>query len=122
MKESVLIDKCHLEKVQDTALFYPCSGDDLLVPIEIFSPYVTDFWFVDRMYFSSESTADKARPVLQNDARYKLLSKKIDGPSVWPSSNPDITPCVLTECYRHIETDRTISEGKGDGSIYKAWY
>lgn len=106
MKEQVLIYKDQLEKVRDKALFYPCSGNDYLVPIEIFAPYVIDFWFVDRMYFSAKHPADTAQPVLKNDARYELLSKKIDGPSSWPSSNPDITPCVLTECYKHIETGR----------------
>ncbi len=111
MIKQVLIEKEQLEKVQDTALFYPCSGSDYLVPIEIFSPYVTDFWFVDRGYFSKGRPADKAPPVLGNDARYELLSKKIAGPSICPSSSHDIhdiTPCVLTECYRYFENDKII--------------
>lgn len=108
MKEQILIGKEQLEKVQDSALFYPCSGNDLLVPVEIFAPYVTDYWFVDCNYFLNNHRADKQQAVLQNDIRYKFLSKNIDGPSSWLSSNRDITPCVLTETYRHHESDRVI--------------
>jgi len=52
MKERLILGKDELESIRDSTLFYPCSGNDLLVPIELFSPYVTDFWFVDRGYFS----------------------------------------------------------------------
>ncbi len=31
-------------------LFYPSSGRDWAVPIELFLPYVSSFWFVDRSY------------------------------------------------------------------------
>lgn len=107
-----------LEKLQDTSLFYPCSGNDLLVPIEVFSPYVTDFWFVDRGYFSPyhqdtrfngrDVPADEMKPILMDDARYEFLEKDIAGPPSWDWRKRDITPCVLTETYRHVETGRTI--------------
>jgi hypothetical protein len=36
-----------LDVVRDTALFYPCSGDDLEGPIRLFASAVSDFYFVD---------------------------------------------------------------------------
>jgi hypothetical protein len=52
MKERLIpLDKEILERINNSKLFYPCSGDDWEIPIELFSPYVTDFWFVDKGYF-----------------------------------------------------------------------
>jgi hypothetical protein len=58
-------------------LFYPGSGNDLLVPIQLFSPFVTDFWFVDKGYFSPghqdthydglDIPATMQRPLLADD-------------------------------------------------------
>lgn len=36
-----------LDSLLGTALFYPCSGDDLEIPITLFAPTVSDFYFVD---------------------------------------------------------------------------
>ena len=120
MKERVLIDKSLLEKVRDTALFYPCSRYDLFVPIEVFSPYVTDFWFVDCGYFPKWAPADKVKPVLKDDGRYELLSENIDGPPGWSFANYDITPCIKTECYRHLESDRIIRVHRRRGYGFSA--
>ena len=36
-----------LNPIADTALFYPCCGSDLLIPIELFASVITDFYFID---------------------------------------------------------------------------
>lgn len=120
MKEQLIIGKEQLETIKDSTLFYPCSGNDLLIPIELFSPYVTNFWFVDRTYFMKNSPADKQSAVLKDDIRYSIISKDIDGPPVWSESNRDITPCILTETYRHKQTDRLIRIHRRRGYGYSA--
>jgi hypothetical protein len=122
MNERFILKVKELERVNNSTLFYPCSGNDLLLPIELFSPYVTDFWFVDRGYFSPghqdtkdfglDVSADK-QPlalVLGKDTRYEYVenSRKIDGPPSWRFENRDISPCILSETYRHKETHREI--------------
>jgi len=119
-REQFVVGKEQLEKVKDLALFYPCSGRDFLVPIEIFSPYVTDFWFVDCNYFLLGKPADKQQPVLDRNRQYELLSKNIEGPPAWPSSERDITPCILTETYRHLKTNRIIRVHRRRGYGYSA--
>jgi hypothetical protein len=127
MKESLILDREVLERISNSKLFYPCSGNDLQTPIKLFSPYVTDFWFVDRGYFSRghssikndglDAPADKQRPVLEGDGQYRLLNTEIDGPPNWHSRDVDITPCILSETYRHIQTNRevTIHRRRGYG-------
>lgn len=116
--DKLIIGVEQLEQVKDLALFYPCSGGDLLEPIELFSPYITDFWFVDRGYFSTghqdtryygyDLPADKQPPVLANDDRYLLIRKEIKGLPDWKRHSGNIEPCVLTEFYTHKATGREI--------------
>jgi hypothetical protein len=106
-----------LENLKDSTLFYPCSGSDIIVPIRLFSPYVNEFWFVDRGYFTPghqdtrsfgmDVAADEREPFLKDEADYEFITKSIVGP---PSSTKrrNIEPCILTEHYRHIPTNRTI--------------
>jgi len=119
MKKEFIIDEKILEKVKDLSLFYPCSGDDLLVPIELFSPYITDFWFVDKSYFTNsraskifnDSTGSDASiqlALLYEDSRYELLSTHIEGMPVWNCKYKNIKPCILTETYKHLSTERII--------------
>lgn len=131
MKEQLILSETELEKIKDSTLFYPCSGNDLLVPIEIFSPYVIDFWFVDTGYFTPgnqdtrfsglDKPADEQRPVLERDNRYELISKDIIGPPSWSSEDRDIIPCILTEAYRHIQTGRKIRIHRRRGYGYSAF-
>ena len=131
MKGHFVLGKEQLERVKDSALFYPCSGNDLLTPIELFSPYVTDFWFVDRGYFSPghqdtkfygfDVSANKQRSVLEENSRYELLAKEVVGPPTWSPENRDITPCILTKTYRHIQTEREIKIRRRRGYGYSAF-
>ena len=118
MTERWVLSTTVLESLSGTTLFYPCSGADLKVPLEIFAPYVTDFWFVDCNYFLHESSVTRMfpymrpaalqPPVLAGDERYALLETRIEGPPRWNPQYRDITPCILTETYAHRTSGREI--------------
>ena len=126
-QENLILDTEHLKKVEDSVLFYPCSGDDWQVPVTLFSPYVTDFWFADKAYFLSScrsgfsAPADMQQPLLAKNKRYIFLGKEISGPPEWPSGNPDIEPCILTETYRHIQTGREVNIHRRRGYGFSAF-
>ena len=129
--EQYILGSEALEHVEGTALFYPCSGSDLDVPIRLFSPFVTEFWFVDRGYFTPghqdtrqygfDRPADEVAPVLGGDADYELLRKDIDGMPSWGLHNRDIEPCILTETYRHLPSGRTIRIKRRRGYGFSAF-
>ena len=121
-----------LSTISGSTLFYPCSGTDLLVPVRIFSPFVTNFWFVDRSYFSPgsqdfrrgsafDAPADMAAPVLQNDRHYRLLEMTPRGPVSWDPSDPEIDPCVLSERYQHIPSGEYICIRRRRGYGFSAF-
>lgn len=120
MTEDYIIPQSNLELLQDKSLFYPCSGDDLLTPIELFAPYITDFWFVDRRYFATGRPANEQPLVLAQHSNFKFLHKEIQGPAEWPTSNKDITPCVLTETYLHIASQKEVRIHKRRGYGFSA--
>jgi hypothetical protein len=131
MSGSIVLPPDFLEKVKDTALFYPCSGNDLMLPIQLFSPYVTDFWFVDRGYFRPghcdtkqygyDVSADTLAPILSGNENYELKSKSIDGPVTCDAFNPEIEACVLSEVYRHKESNREIRIHRRRGYGFSAF-
>ena len=126
-----ICSKDTLDAINDTALFYPCSGNDLAAPIRLFSPRVTEFWFVDRGYFTPghqdtrqygfDRPADEVVPVLGGDADYQLLHKDIVGLPSWSPHNRDIEPCILTETYRHLPSGRTIKIKRRRGYGFSAF-
>ena len=96
--------------VRQKNLFYPSSGKDRSVPLRLFAPYVTDFWFVDKRYFTAghDAPADKQRPLLGKSEDYQLEDQAITGPPSWSRFDQDIEPCLLTETYRHRTSGRVI--------------
>jgi hypothetical protein len=79
-KEKFIIAKETLERLEGTSLFYPCSREDFEDCIELFSPHVDEFWFVDIAYFK---VGINRRPgvikrVIRNSS-YHLISRIIDG-------------------------------------------
>lgn len=127
MDECVVINKNILEPLTGTSLFYPCSGNDMLVPVQVFSPFVTDFWFVDKGYFSPgnqdtqpyglDIPADSQSPLLAEDEKYEFVERRIIGPPQWDSNIRNIKPCILSERYLHrpSNTDIDIHRRRGYG-------
>src|SRR5687767_11439355 len=44
--ETITLDAGCLEGITNTALFYPCCGQDLDLPVRLFASAVSDFYFV----------------------------------------------------------------------------
>lgn len=97
-------------------LFYPCSGNDLIAPVNMFSEHLTDLWFIDRGYFTPghqdtkvfglDLDAHLVKPVLQNLSNYELTRKSIAGLPSFEQSNNNIEPCVKSETYLHKNTNK----------------
>jgi hypothetical protein len=129
--ELVFIEKQALEKLQGSRLFYPCSGADVLTPIRLFAPYIQDFWFVDRGYFRSghqdtreygfDRPANRHSPLLERDADYRLLDVRIKGLPDQSRYDDDIDPCVRTEEYKHLPSDRVITINTRRGYGFSAF-
>jgi hypothetical protein len=85
----------------------------VLVPIHTFSPYVSDFWFVDTEYFR-RCPPEQRRPVLSEKCGYNLLDSQIRFPEIPDAEwmNDDRygreRPPILSETYQHIATERVI--------------
>ena len=129
--EQYILDNEALAAVEGTALFYPCSGNDLDVPIRLFSPFLAEFWFVDRGYFAPghqntkqygfDRPADEVESVLGKNADYQLLRTDIDGMPYWSLYNRDIEPCIMTETYRHLPSGKTIRVRRRRGYGFSAF-
>lgn len=119
-----------LESVAGKALFYPHSGRDVLTPVRIFAPFVSDFWFCDLHYFPAALPADQARPVLDQCEDYRLVSTEVVGA---PGADPErrtsprgktylsIDPARLSETYEHLATGRTFRVHRRRGFAYTAF-
>jgi hypothetical protein len=97
-----------LRHLEGTALFYPHSMRDLLVPVTMFAPWISDFWFVDIGYFGPEHPADKADYAFASSTLFQPVRFTLDGPPVDPFGRTagDIEPCVRTETYLHNATGK----------------
>lgn len=116
-----------------TTLFYPCSGNDLIAPLQMFGPFINTFWFVDRGYFSPghqdtrhygmDGSADMQEPLLGHEPLYTLRKVTIDGPPSWDRYKRDIEPCIRSEVYQHAPTGRQITvhlrRGYGRSAFHK---
>jgi len=135
MKEKFILERENLLPIHNKALLYPCSGNDFDVAIFLFSPLITDFWFVDRGYFSPnhqdtrgykrglDAPADEQIPLLKGHPDYQFMGKKIVGSPTWYWRDYDIDPCVLTEIYLHVPSNRKIKihrrRGYGISAFHK---
>ena len=124
------IMKSALLHVDGTTLFYPCSGNDWRVPIKMFVPYITDFWFVDKGYFNPGSgdtrsygfdkPAYAVPPLLNSNPDFKFLWSTIKGVASW-DGYPELEPCLLTEYYKHKPSKREITVRRRRGYGFSAF-
>jgi hypothetical protein len=68
---AVTLEPDVLKGIDDTALFYPCCGQDLELPIRLFASAVSDFYFVD--------IRRPRRPELLDIARLKSTVRRSAG-------------------------------------------
>jgi hypothetical protein len=110
---AIILPSHLLRRLAGASLFYPCSGDDLAFPLQIFHPYFSDFWFVDVGYFTSAGSADQGKNVL-NNRDYSFLIKEVtiqDDPLPPGECEDDdkyrgVLPRLRTETYRHTTSGR----------------
>jgi len=116
-----IISEETLRSVENKTLFYPASAKDIQICIDIFSPYVTDFFFVDLSYFREIS--EHKRPVI-NHPDYVMISRHTKGllkariEERYDSNcirYPYIEPCTVTEKYFHIPSRKIIKVRKKRG-------
>lgn len=118
MTREFILDTNGILGIENSSLFYPSSGNDWITPIRIFSPVITEFWFVDKGYFAPgccdtrdygfDAPADKQAPLLKEDSDYRLINIQHKGPVSWDWYETNIEPCVLTETYIHQPTQKQI--------------
>ena len=122
-KKEYLVPHADLSAIDGKMLYYPCSGGDLRVPIEMFAPKITTFLFVDRGYFCPghqdtrllkerlDRSAEDTPPLLEENPKYELISKRIVGKPTLNKrySEHSFEPCHLYEYYRHLPTRREIT-------------
>lgn len=121
-----LIEREPLLRLSEYPLFYPCSGEDWLPSIQLFSPYISEFWFADRSYFSSRQPMSLARPVIGEDyPDYRLIDVQFDGldGADWELRQIDkqntvlwCEPGIRTEVYEHVASGRKITVHRRRGS------
>lgn len=134
--EDLYIEEAALRAVRGKTLFYPCSGDDLYVPLMLFADHVSEFWFVDILYGwigdnqCSLPSFDISEPLYgslpYSALRYKLIRQHSSGPLWLRKSEPQfgepnsyrnrslreptqvIQPCLKTEICRTAHQRRPI--------------
>jgi hypothetical protein len=109
-----------LNKVEEGCLYYPCCVEDYREPLKLFSPLISEFWFVDPQFFLRRSMEMISGIFSRGGGPYELLKTRITGSETvkyrWlPNpNNPDrnyksIEPCSLTEDYLHLETGKKVT-------------
>ena len=103
-----------LENLQAGTLFYPSAGDDILTPIEVFSPWLSNFWFVDPIY--------TGKPFLENNPDYQLVDKQkesVSGKTLVKPKPFEIE--VYQETYERKQDQRLITVHQCRGRGYNAF-
>jgi hypothetical protein len=100
--------------LREGILFYPASADDIREPVQAFSPYVNEFWFVDLRYLSGQSPPSPTLPA----RRFKLLQAdewspeptiRLDRDPTSQLKHPWVEPLVRTERYLDRDHDKPIA-------------
>ena len=103
-----------LEHLQAGNLFYPSAGSDLATSIEVFSSWLSDFWFVDSAY--------TGKPLLRENFCYQLTDsqyKSIQGTTV--KRGTQFVVEVYYETYESRQDQRRITVHQCRGRGYDAF-
>ena len=108
-----MIELKYLLPLQGKSFLYPSAGTDWHEAIDLFSPYISSFWFVDINYVFDQDP----RPMLADDANFVFKEKQIDGnPQSVIENKCDedgrrfrfLEPSVLKDWYEYQPTNRII--------------
>jgi hypothetical protein len=134
--EDLYIQEAALQAVRGRVLFYPCSGDDLYIPLMLFADHVSEFWFVDILYGwigvnqcnlpTHNISESLINSLPYSDLQYRLIRHISSGPLWLRQSEPQfgepnsyrncylrepnqvIQPCLKSEYYRIAHQRRPI--------------
>ncbi len=107
-------DTNELTGLNNRVFFYPCSAEDIEIPVLLLTPWIDTFWFVDTCYFSRKNPSD-CPPALENHKLFDLYDKEIhiaDLPKEdWEKDTryQGIPPFILKEHYVHLPTRKMIT-------------
>jgi hypothetical protein len=111
---SCLVPETILSNLKNGSLFYPCSGDDVVTPIKAFSPYLSDFWFVDIRSVNPS--------LIEKRCGYRLVdshNERVEGETLRRREPFRIT--VNHEVYRNISIGAEIRVHRCCGRGYDAF-
>lgn len=119
MKNENITNIDNLDFDKTGVLFYPCSGNDVIAPVRMFSAHLSDLWFVDRGYFipghqdtkrfELDLDAHDVKPILANLNNYNPIKKSVTGPSSYSQIHDDIEPCVMTQNYLDVKSNNVFN-------------
>ncbi len=102
--QNIILETGALEAIEDSTLFYPCSGEDWREPLKFFGPWCSDFWFVDNEDFMRQPL--EVPPAVFLPERHELVIP--DGDSKNEERYDDQRPSFPTATYCHRESARVI--------------
>jgi len=127
-----ILDETILEGITSPNLYYPNSGMDGHEAIDLFSPHITEFYFVDRSYFIDRNfrrhrPANAIAPFLEGYTNYELIHVDYsEGPMsarlerrIDPKTGRGygwIEPCTRSERYVHLPSNSEIVVHRRRGS------
>jgi len=113
------INKKYLKPLQGSSLYYPCAGSDIEAPVLTFSPYITDFWFVDINYLNLDLGHI-------NFPEFKYLKTEFEGPiktefktdeRVDGRARRDLDPGIRTDYYEFNGRTIKVNRRRGFGCL-----
>lgn len=115
-----------LDHLAGTTFYYPCSGRDWEVPLQLFGPYVKHMRFADPNY-RCRLIRNMGQLSPGNFPEWRFLRREIAGDPKQPSVDylgpnlekdlPDFKPCTVSEVYHCVPTSHevTMHWHRGDG-------
>lgn len=114
MPANLLTDEIR-HTLHGTCLFYPCSGRDILAPVNLFAPYINSFWFADIAYFPTPGAANTETPILKISDGFEFISDHVRDKLVpeadWLSDPKyrGVEPCTRSEVYKHVPSSAEVT-------------
>jgi hypothetical protein len=117
-----------LTSIEKKFLFYPCSGNDITIPVKTFMDFVSTFWFVDKYYYRGDyNLIQLIRPIIIHGMKHlrsefsgsdlvNMDSKKINADSTYDYLEPGYRTDIYEYKSRIIKIN--IRRGFGYNSLF----